>query len=154
MSRIPELGLDDSTPGAQWAREGQKQLHMASAEPGRHEFVRLPSCEGWAGMCVCGFEPPEKSYDSMGPLVKAIMQHLERDVFPPTDEAALIKEAEFYGIGKLIGYHRLIETTEERGTVFMGWLVAGVEGTIRVRPDGTSHFQGRWSAFATNTEEG
>ncbi|MET7631815.1 hypothetical protein ABZS53_15365 [Streptomyces sp. NPDC005499] len=154
MTRIPELGLDDSLPGAQYARETKKQMIVDSNETGRHEFERLPSYEGYAGMCSCGFETPEPSYDSMGPLAKAIHEHLERDVFPAVDEAALIKEAKFLRIGKLIGYHRLIETTEEHGTRHTGWLVAGVEGSIRVLPDGYGRLQGRWSAFAIDTKEG
>ncbi|MEV6309938.1 hypothetical protein AB0M10_15235 [Streptomyces sp. NPDC051840] len=154
MARISELGLDDRLPGAQYAREMQKQLNTAGVEAGRHQFARLPSYEGHAGMCVCGFQTPEPSYDSFGPLTAAIWAHLEADVFPPVDEAVLIKEARFYRIGKLIGYHRLVETTEEHGTRHVGWLVAGVEGTIRVRPDGTGSFQGRWSAFTTETQEG
>ncbi|MFH9731813.1 hypothetical protein [Streptomyces sp. NPDC017260] len=153
MPRIPELGLDDSLPGAQYARETKKQTIVDSADSGIHRFERLPSYEGYAGMCACGFETPQPSYDSMGPLAKAIHEHLERDVFPQVDEAALIKEAEFFKIGKLIGYHRLIETTEEHGTRHMGWLVAGVEKTIRVHPDGHGQFQGRWSAFTTSTQE-
>lgn len=150
MPKITELGLDDDLPGAQYAREAQKQMIVAegrSVGPDYHKFERLPSYEGYAGMCACGVETPEPSYDSLGSLTKAVMQHLERDVFPPVDEVTLIKEAEFFRIGKLIGYHRLIETTEEYGTRHMGWLVAGVEGTIRVHPDGHGQFQGRWSAF-------
>ncbi|WP_326745355.1 hypothetical protein [Streptomyces sp. NBC_01760] len=154
MTRITELGLDDRLPGAQYARETKKQMIVGSNETGRHGFERLPSYEGYAGMCACGFETPEPSYDSMSRLAKAIGDHLERDVFPPVDEAVLIKEAKSFRIGKLIGYHRLIETTEEHGTRHMGWLVAGVEGTIRVLPDGYGRFQGRWSAFATEQREG
>ncbi|KOT51148.1 MULTISPECIES: hypothetical protein [Streptomyces] len=157
MTRIPELSLDDSQPGAQWAREAQKQMIVAEGQsvgPDYHKFERLPSYEGYAGMCACGFETPEPAYDSVGPLTNAIMQHLERDVFPQVDEALLIKEAGFFKIGKLIGYHRLIETTEEHGTRHMGWLVAGVEGTLRVHPDGHGQFQGRWSAFMTDSQEG
>lgn len=154
MARITELGLDDRLPGAQLARETQKQLNTAGVEPGYHLFKRLPSYEGYAGMCACGFETPEPAYDSMGPLMAAVMAHLERDVFPPVDEAVLIKEAKFFRIGRLIGYHRLIETTEEHGTRHMGWLVSGVEGTVRVRPDGFGRLEGRWSAFATDTQEG
>ncbi|MEU7318768.1 hypothetical protein [Streptomyces sp. NPDC007083] len=154
MTSIPELGLDDSVPDAQWAREAQKQLNTASAESDRHELARLTSYEGYAGMCVCGFETPELSYDSIGPLVQAIREHLERDVFPAVDETVLIEEAEFFRIGKLIGYHRLIETTEEHGTRHVGWLVAGVEGSIRVLPDGHGQFLGRWNAFAAERQEG
>ncbi|MEV7952963.1 hypothetical protein [Streptomyces sp. NPDC088141] len=149
MTRIPELGMDDRLPGAQYARETKKQMHMATAGPDRHEFARLPSYEGYAGMCACGFETPEPAYDSMGPLLEALLDHMERDVFPPVDEAALIKEAK----GFRIGYHRLIETTEEHGTRLVGWLVAGVEGTIRVLPDGYGQLQGRWSAFTTDAKE-
>ncbi|MFB7311778.1 hypothetical protein [Streptomyces sp. NPDC056192] len=152
MTRITELGLDDRLPGALWARETKKQMVVADGEPGRHSFERLPSYEGYAGMCACGFETPRESYDSMGPLAAAIREHLERDVFPAVDEPALIKEAKFFRIGKLIGYHRLIETTDEHGTRHLGWLVAGVEGTIRVLPDGQGRFHGRWSAFAIEQE--
>ncbi|MEU0942378.1 hypothetical protein ABZ379_06210 [Streptomyces canus] len=151
--KITELGLDDSLPGAQFARGLKQQMIVDGTEPGIHRFERLPSYEGYAGMCACGFETPEPSYDSMSPLVKAIFQHLERDVFPPVDEAALLKEAQRFNVGKLIGYHRLIETTDEHGTRHTGWLVAGVEGTIRVRPDGFGHVQGRWSSFTTETQE-
>ena len=154
MARITELGMDDSLPGAQYARETRAQMLTQAAEPGRHQFDRLPSYEGYAGMCVCGFETPQPSYDSMGPLLTAIREHLERDVFPPVDEAALMKEAGFFRVGRLIGYHRLIETTEEHGTRHMGWLVAGVEGTVRVLPDGHGQLQGRWNAFAIDTKEG
>ncbi|MFD7537439.1 MULTISPECIES: hypothetical protein [unclassified Streptomyces] len=140
-------------PRAQFARGLQKQLNTAGVEPGFHRFQRLPSYEGFAGMCVCGFEPPEESYSSLGPVLKAVLQHWERDVFPAVDEALLAKEARLHNIGRLIGYHRLIETTEEHGTRHVGWLVAGVEGSIRVHPDGSSRFQGRWSAFTTEQGE-
>ncbi|WP_434598186.1 hypothetical protein [Streptomyces sp. A5-4] len=153
MTKITELGLDDSLPGAQFARGLKQQMIVSGTEDGVHQFERLPSYEGYAGMCACGFETPEPSYDSMGPLVKAIFEHLERDVFPPVDEAALLKEARFFNVGKLIGYHRLIETTEEHGTRHTGWLIAGIEGTIRVHPDGMGHVQGRWSAFTTDPQE-
>ncbi|MFM9540037.1 hypothetical protein [Streptomyces turgidiscabies] len=127
---------------------------MGDAEAGTHRFERLPSFEGYAGMCSCGFETPEAAYDSLGPLGKVIFAHLERDVFPPVDEALLLNEARCFNIGKLIGYHRLIETTAEHGTRHVGWLVAGVEGTIRVLPDGFGQFHGRWSTFSTDTQEG
>lgn len=153
MGKIPELGLDDDQPGMQFAHAVRKQLVTEGVAPGYHRFERLPSYEGWAGMCACGFEPSKRSFDSPGPLTTEIMQHLERDVFPAADEAALIKEAEFFKIGKLIGYHRLIETTDEHGTRHMGWLIAGVEGTVRVNPDGFGMIQGRWSAFTTEQKE-
>ncbi|ELP66227.1 hypothetical protein ACOT81_38830 [Streptomyces sp. WI04-05B] len=154
MTKITELGLDDALPGAAFARDLKTQMITGGTEAGVHRFERLPSYEGWAGMCGCGFETSEPSYDSLGPLLKEIREHLERDVFPAVDEAALLKEARFFNIGKLIGYHRLIETTDEHGTRHTGWLIAGVEGTVRVRPDGIGHVQGRWSAFTTETQEG
>ena len=153
MPRIPEPGPDDDLPGAQFARETKRQMIVGGAEPGIHQIERLPSYEGYAGMCACGFETPEPSYDTLGQVAKAIGEHLERDVFPAVDEAELIEQTKFFNIGKLIGYHRLIENTEEYGIRHAGWLVAGVEGTVRVHPDGFSHFQGRWSAFTTDTQE-
>lgn len=154
MPRIPELGLDDSLPGAQWAREAQKQMNTAGVEPGYHSFRRLPSYEGYAGMCACGFETPEPSYEDMGGLTTAIFEHLERDVFPPVDEARLIKEAEFFHLGELIGYHRLIEATEEHGVRHIGWLVAGTRGSMRLK-DGQKYgaFQGAWIKFQNEKQE-
>ncbi|MEU1552206.1 hypothetical protein ABZ517_05715 [Streptomyces scabiei] len=153
MVRIPELGLDDSLPGAQFARETKKQMIVGGAADGIHRMERLPSYEGYAGMCACGFETPEPSYGTLGQVAKALGEHLERDVFPAVDEAELLTEAGFFNIGKLIGYHRLVETAEEHGTRHVGWLVAGVEGTVRVDPDGFGRFLGRWSAFTTDTQE-
>ena len=154
MPRIPELGLDDGLPGAQFSRELKKQMVVGGATPGVHRLERLPSYEGYAGMCACGVETPEPSYDTLGQVAKAVLEHLERDVFPVVDEADLIKEARFFNIGKLIGYHRLIETTEEHGTRHAAWLIAGVEGTVRVDPDGFARLLGRWSAFTTENQEG
>ncbi|PNE43381.1 hypothetical protein [Streptomyces noursei] len=155
MTKIPELGMDDSLPGAQWARAAQREMNMVHrGGEGRHEFARLPSCEGFAGMCVCGFETPEPSYNSMRPLLKAIREHLERDVFPPVDEAALMKEVESFKLGDLIGYHRLVETSQEHGARHMGWLVAGERGAVRIGPDGFGWFQGAWITFKTEQQEG
>ncbi|WP_327357745.1 hypothetical protein [Streptomyces sp. NBC_01304] len=155
MPKIPELGMDDDLPGAQYARETKKQLIVGGTETGVHRFDRLPSYEGWAGMCACGFETPEPSYDSMGPLLRAIREHLERDVFPAVDEALLLKEAQITKLGKLIGYHRLVGTTEEHGTRHVGWLVAGTRGLMRIE-DGAEFgsFQGSWIKFSTEKQEG
>ncbi|MGW0536333.1 hypothetical protein [Streptomyces sp. NPDC003032] len=148
MPRIPELGLDDGLPGAQWAREAKKQMITASAEPGIHRFERLPSYEGDAGMCVCGWQTPEPSYESMGLLANAIHEHLERDVFPPVDLVALRKEADFFRLGKLIGYHRLVETTEEHGTRHIGWLMAGERGSVRfLEGHKFGQYLGQWIPF-------
>lgn len=155
MSKIPELGLDDDLPGAQWARETAKQMIVESGEPGYHSFRRLPSYEGYAGMCACGFETPEPSYEHMGDLTRLIWEHLERDAFPPVDEALLLKEAQLIKLGDLIGYHRLVEATEEHGIRHVGWLVAGTRGSMRLK-DGAEFgaFQGSWIKFSTEKQGG
>ncbi len=86
-------------------------------------------------MCACGFETPEPSYPSLGLLIEAVREHLERDVFPAPDETALRKAADSFQIGTLLGYHRLIETTPEHGTQHVGWLIAGARGSVRIRGD-------------------
>ncbi|MFE0133314.1 hypothetical protein ACFWY6_17350 [Streptomyces sp. NPDC059037] len=155
MVKIPELGLDDDLPGAQFARETKKQMITQGAEPDYHSFERLPSYEGYAGMCTCGFRTPQPSYEHMGDLTRLIWEHLERDVFPPVDEALLLKEAQLIKLGDLIGYHRLIEATEEHGIRHVGWLVAGTRGSMRLK-DGAEFgaFQGSWIKFSNEKQEG
>lgn len=155
MPKITELGMDDDLPGARWARETKAQMITDGAEPGIHRFERLPSYEGYAGMCACGFRTPQPSYEHMGDLTRLIWEHLERDIFPPADEALLLKEAQLIKIGDLIGYRRLIEETEEHGIRHVGWLVAGTRGSMRLK-DGAEFgaFQGSWIKFRTEKQEG
>ncbi|MDX3019994.1 hypothetical protein [Streptomyces acidiscabies] len=153
MTKIPELGLDDGLLGARFAHDLKKQMITDGAEPGIHRFERLPSYEGYAGMCACGFETPQPSYEHMGDLTRPIWEHLERDVFPPVDEAALLGEIEIFKLADLVGYHRLIENTEEHGIRHVGWLVAGTRGTARVKADGAGAFQGEWITFGTEQQE-
>ncbi|MEO3852586.1 hypothetical protein ABGB09_34050 [Streptomyces sp. B8F3] len=159
IQRVDELKVGESmdlTGGAaKWVSITVEAIDGPSEEPGRHEFVRRPSYDGYAGMCVCGFEPSEPSYASLGLLIDAVREHLERDVFPAPDEAALRKEADAFKIGPLLGYHRLIETTREHGTQHAGWLIAGARGSVRIRGDEAfGEPLGQWISFTQESRDG
>ena len=147
MVRIPELGLDDSTPAGQWARASAREMNLAEQSTDHHDFARLPSYEGYAGHCTCGTWEPDGAFDHFGDLTAAFMRHLEDDVFPAADEDVLRKEAEFYRLGDLIGYQRVIERDDEHGIRHTGWTVAGQRGSVNVPAQGTPSFKGTWRAF-------
>ncbi|MFD8609511.1 hypothetical protein [Streptomyces sp. NPDC059631] len=147
--------MDRDLPGARWAREAKTQMNMDGVEPGIHRFKWLPLYEGYSGMCVCGFRTPQPTYEHIGDLTRLIWEHLERDVFPPADEALLLKAAQLTRLGDLIGYHRLVEATEERGIRHVGWLVAGTRGSMRLKNGAEfGAFQGSWIKFSADRQEG
>ncbi|MGW3974236.1 hypothetical protein ACWEFD_33705 [Streptomyces ardesiacus] len=139
-------------------REAIDVMRASWADGMQRPAVVLPTGagnEGYAGMCACGFRTPQPSYEHMGDLTRLIWEHLERDVFPPVDEALLLKEAQLIKLGDLIGYHRLVEASEEHGIRHVGWLVAGTRGSMRLKGGaGFGAFQGSWIKFSTEKQEG
>lgn len=125
-----------------------------NVESEEHGLFWLPSVGGYAGMCVCGFVPPAPCYDSPDELGEALRPHLEATgTLPAVDEGELLREAQRYMLGELLGYHRRIETTH-RGIRHVGWEVAGARGSILVTPGGCARFLGSWRTFTTARQGG
>lgn len=156
MTKIEELGLDDDTPASRWARESARQAIVGGARPGRHMLQRLPSYEGYAGMCECGAEPEESSFESMSGLTAWMFAHLDAE-WPVLDQDRVrrIAARERDRFGEVIGFRRLIETTEEHGTVLKGWLIAGTAGFLEIKAYDEEDYRypvsGRWQLFDAPT---
>lgn len=156
MAKNVELGLDDSTPASRWARESVRQVVIGDARPGRHVLKRLPSYEGYAGMCECGAEPEERSFGSFSGLTAWMFAHLDVE-WPVLDQDLVrrIAAREVDCFGEVVGFRRLVETTEEHGTVLKGWLVAGTAGFLEIQAYDEEGYRyparGRWQAFDAPT---
>ncbi|MET9778619.1 hypothetical protein ABZ023_30945 [Streptomyces sp. NPDC006367] len=152
VPKMVELGWDDDTPASRWVREAVRQIIAGDARPGRHMLRRLPSYEGYAGMCECGVEPEESSFESMSGLTAWMFAHLDAE-WPALDQDRVRRLAarERDRLGEVIGFRRLIETTEEHGTVLKGWLVAGTAGFLEIKAYEEESYcypeKGRWQLF-------
>ncbi|MFK0179578.1 hypothetical protein ACIQVR_26830 [Streptomyces xanthochromogenes] len=140
MAKITELGLDDDLPASRWARSTMAGIHRGDHDQElTHDFRRLPSYEGYAGMCSgCGWEY-EGAAESMGPLLSAYTLHV-------VDQAA-----ETYEIGEVLGFQKLAPEGEDRtdwvGRASGGSLVVGAAGWVQLDPKGNHIAHGTWTKF-------